>query len=214
MGALFSRAPEAPASPGAVDMDAAVAKALDHPTGHASGTPLAARAPPSHRARLPRPRSLLAGPPRLRVPAPSERSLALSPDRSAIWSCRRNAARPAPDFFPSPDPRLTPRYPRVARRSHLSQTIAAMDLLMPGVGELIGTMITCRVRAQARDPPAASAVGFWVKPVCMHSHSHYGRRRTNCIYNGRTPLSLQHLCGYRSTRPCEEPPTKDVRVRA
>jgi hypothetical protein len=96
MGALFSRAPESPASPGAVDSDAAVAKALDHPTGHASGTPLAARAPPSHRARLPRPRSLLAGPPRLRVPAPSERSLALSPDRSAIWSCRRNAARPAP----------------------------------------------------------------------------------------------------------------------
>ena len=60
----------------------------------------------------------------------------------------------------------------------------------------LATMITCRVRAQARDPPAASAVGFWVKPVCMHSHSHYGRRRTDCIYNGRTSLSLRHLCLY------------------
>jgi hypothetical protein len=60
----------------------------------------------------------------------------------------------------------------------------------------VAAMIPCRVRAQARDPPAASAVGFWVKPVCMHSHSHYGRRRTDCIYNGRTSLSLRHLCLY------------------
>ena len=61
-------------------------------------------------------------------------------------------------------------------------------------GQAFMRLISCRVRALARDPPVASAAGFWAKPVCMHRHS------TSCPRTGRlllpsgtSPRSSLHL---------------------
>ena len=100
MGALFSRAPDDPASLGAVDSDAAVAENLAELKDSSYG---ALPAPPASRpsgSAACKQRTRSSAHCSLRVSAPCTRSRAISLHMHAPSRCRRNS--------PSPEPLISP----------------------------------------------------------------------------------------------------------